>query len=181
MQLKHSATVLAALFVLPLAAEAGFIGQTNVTTQYRFPDQTTAYPQVTPASPTPFTIVPGLNASATILVENVTGIAFSFTDNTVTIDFTTVLQNPTWNVVPFNGVVLTLPSGHGFSGASVTSTTMANFTDSRLSVTPTEFRFNWNGLSYVNGTRIVVQAVPEPVGLALLAFGAAAAGLRRRI
>jgi hypothetical protein len=187
MQLKRSAAALAALLVLPVVAQAGFIGQADVTAQYFFPNLATPYAAVTPATPTAFTVVAGPNPAATIGVEptlqapdGVTRISFSFMDSTVSILFNTVLGNPTWNTTDFNGVVLTFPSGHGFSGATVTSTTMGGFDDSRLAVTSTEFRFNWNGLSYVDGTRIDVRAVPEPVGLAFVAFAAAAAALRRR-
>ena len=56
------------------------------------------------------------------------------------------------------------------------ATTMAGFDDSRVTVTDTEIRLDWNGLSYVDGTTIAISftfdgtAVPEPGALALLAF-----------
>ncbi|MBL8224620.1 MAG: PEP-CTERM sorting domain-containing protein [Chromatiales bacterium] len=181
MDLKHSAAFLAALLALPVAAHAGFLGQTY-DASYRFPDAGTVYGSGTP-SPASFTVTGGLGT--TIDVEGVTDIAFSFTDTVISIAFSTVLNGPTWNNVSFNGVRLKATAPHGITGASV-SAGWTGFDNSRVSFTADEIFFNWSGLSYVDGTAVRVTfdfakvPVPEPAGLALLAFAAAAAGLRRR-
>jgi hypothetical protein len=181
MQPKRSAVALAALLVLPVVAEAGFLGQ-DYEASYRFPDAGSVYPFATP-SPASFTVTGGL--ATTIDVEGVTDIALSFTDTVISIAFSTILTGPTWNAASFNGVRLQASAPHGITGASV-SAGWTGFDDSRVSFTADEIFFNWNGLSYVDGTAVRVTfdfekvAVPEPTGIALLAFAAAAVGLRRR-
>lgn len=181
MDLKHSAAFLAALLALPVAAHAGFLGQTY-DASYRFPDAGTVYGFGTP-SPASFTVTGGLGT--TIDVEGVTDIGFSFTDTVISIAFSTILTNPTWNVTSFNGVRLKASAPHGITGASV-GAGWAGFDNSRVSFTGDEIFFNWSGLSYVNGTSVDITfgfervPVPEPAGIALLAFAAAATALRRR-
>lgn len=124
--------------------------------------------------------------ATTIDVEGVTDIAFSFTETVISISFATVLTNPTWNAVAFNGVRLKASAPHGITAAMV-SNGWSGFDGTRVSFTGDEIFFNWSGLSYGDGTAVRVSfdfaptPVPEPAGLALFALAAVAAGAARRL
>lgn len=155
-------------------AHASLLGKEMEAT-YRFPDLGSVY-AFAPWSPPTFTV--GAGTETTGNVENVTWLVTDFTATSLLLTFDTVLTNPTWNAAAFNGPVFSLTSGTlGIVSANVDgTTTMAGFDDSRVTVTDTEIRLDWNGLSYVDGTTIAISftfdgtAVPEPGALALLAF-----------
>ncbi|MCO6419520.1 PEP-CTERM sorting domain-containing protein [Siccirubricoccus sp. KC 17139] len=159
-------------------AAASLLGQ-QMTAGYRYPELGTTYPS-TVWSPAGFTIGAGVETVG--LVENVTSISVDFAANRLTLLLATTLPAPTWGSVDFNGPVFTAAAPLGIIGATVNAaTTLAGFDVSRISVTGTEVRIDWAGLSYVDGTRLVVdfQLVPEPAGMALLLAGLGLLGLLR--
>lgn len=180
---------LAAAVLLAMAqgeARASLAGKVFAAS-YRFPNQGTVYASSTWTPPT-FTVGAGQETSGD--VEGVTRLLTDFSATSLVIEFDTNLTAPTWNTVPFNGPVFTLTSGTlGIAGVSVgAGTTMAGFDAARVLVTGTEIGLDWNGLSYVDGTRVELLftfanvAVPEPASLALLGLGLAGllAARRRR-
>lgn len=168
--------------VTATSAQAGFVGRQLQATYY-FPDLTTPYALATEAPPT-FTVGAPVAVETIVNVEGVTQIAVDFTDNSVRFGFTTSLNNPTWSSVSFNGMVFDLLTGSTFSLTSKSidpSSTFAGFDASRVGYSDNQLTINWNGLSYVNGTSLLINftsapaSVPEPGSLALL--GLALAGL----
>ncbi len=108
-----------------------------------------------------------------------------------------VLVNPTgfgFTIAPFNGPVFATLLPHGITGATVNAaTTMAGFDDSRVTLTDTEMRINWNGLGFQTGTEVLIDfafgepgtppetAAAEPATLSLLGLGVLGlAAVRRR-
>jgi hypothetical protein len=163
---------LALAFAAP-ATQAGFIGD-QLSAVYYTPDLATPYPDAV-FTPTPFTVGPGVDTVGD--VEGVTTLTVDFTDTRLTILLNTTLSSPTWVSGAFNGPVFTLqtPGSLGIAGASVVfpDTTMAGFDDSRVTFTDTQIRINWQGLSYVDGTQVVVDfaSVPEPSSIVAMAAG----------
>jgi hypothetical protein len=182
--LATSVLSLAVLVAGITPARASFISA-EMTASYQYPTLGTIYAPATWAPPT-FVVGAGVETLANI--EGVTNIAVDFSSASLSLLLTTVLDSPTWGSVAFNGPVFTATAPLGISSASVNAaTTMAGFDVSRISYTGNEIRIDWNGLSYGNGTAVVVDftfvAVPEPATLALLGFGLltmAAVARRRR-
>ena len=174
-----AATLLAAT-VLANPALASLIGL-QLSAAYYLPIASSLYPQAS-FSPQTFTVGPGIETVGN--VENVTSIPIDVSDLSLSVLFQTILSSPTWNAAEFNGVILTSTSPLGLAGASVASTTMAGFDNSRVQVTDNQILLNWQGLSYVNGTSINVvfsaTTVPEPASLALLSLGLAGLAVVRR-
>lgn len=155
-------------------AHAGFVGQT-VTPTYQFPSLGTVYPSSS-WLPATFVVGPGQDTDGNI--EGVTDLLVDFSDNTLTITLRTVLSNPTWATAAFNGPVFTSVAPFEIATANVDpATTMAGLSNSRVSFSANDIEINWNGLSYVDGTRVQIDFtfIPEP-GSAVL-FGLALWGL----
>ncbi|MCW5610012.1 MAG: hypothetical protein KIS83_04910 [Rubrivivax sp.] len=164
--LACAATGLAAA-TLSTAAQAGFVGIT-LAAYYAFPDINTPYPFGTPA-PATFTVADA-GIDTTVNVEDVTTLTVDFSDNSVRIVFSTILSAPTWNAAAFNGLVFNAvgPDLIDFTSASIDpTTTMAGFDSARVVLEAGRLGFNWNGLSYTDGTVLKVtfgdpRQVPEP-------------------
>ncbi len=183
--MRHSilGCLAAGLLVGPATASAGLLGQ-EFTAGYYFPDSNTQYAfgNFTPAT---FTVGAGIETNGD--VEGVTFLPVDFTDTSLTVVLNTILSSPTWNVVPFNGVIFTATLPHGIASASVDpATTMVGFDYARLSFDANRILLNWNGLSYVDGQQVRVNftfgpdVVPEPALVTLLALGLVAVGATRR-
>ncbi|MEP7140032.1 MAG: PEP-CTERM sorting domain-containing protein [Caldimonas sp.] len=174
--------VATAMLASSVAAEAGFYG-TGFATYYGFPDAGTPYPQ---ASASPSTFTAGVGIETVFDVENVTTITVDFSDNSLSLLLNTTLMNPTWNNTSSNGPVFNVTAGGPltFAGFSIDpATTMAGFTASRVGLSANQLTIDWAGLSYVDGTRVVVDfasPVPEPETYALMGLGLALVGVMSR-
>ena len=162
-------------------ALAGFIGQT-VTPTYQTPGLGTVYAS---SSWSPAIFVVGAGQDTAGNIEGVTDLLVDFSDNTLTITLKTVLPSPTWNTVAFNGPVFTSLAAFGIATAHVdATTTMAGFDNSRISSNSTDIAVDWNGLSYVDGTRVQIDftfnPIPEPVSMALFGLGLSGLAVSRR-
>lgn len=150
-------------------ASASIIGQ-QFTAEYRVPTLADPYAAAVFA-PTPF--IAGAGVDTTGVVEGVTTLLIDLFDYGLTVTFQTTLSSPTWNTAPFNGTVLTATGALGVSGASIDlGSTFSGFDASRVTLTSNEIQLNWNGLSYVDGTRLSISftPVPEPSALSLFGF-----------
>lgn len=165
--------VSAAAVLLVSAAHAGLTSKA-FSAHYAYPDLTTIYGS---ASATPSTFVVGPGVETHFEVEGVTDISVDFSDTSLTLVLTTQLDAPTWNDTSFNGPVFDRIAGGPLDIVSATidsATTMGGFDASRVSFGADRIAINWHGLSYVDGTRVVVHftsAVPEPSTWALAALG----------
>jgi PEP-CTERM motif len=177
------AIALAGVAFVALSAAPGFaVGLTgqSLGATYYFPDAATPYGS---ASFTPGTFVVGAREETLGNVEGVTFLHVDFEDDTLTITLETVLSAPTWTATAFNGVIFSAGAPHGVVSAAVNgATTLAGFDDSRVSLTGSEIRIDWGGLSYVDGTvvKIDFSFVPEPGTLLLASTGFLGLAVRRR-
>jgi hypothetical protein len=169
-----------------LSAEAGFDGKT-FSAFYAFPNIGTAYGS---ASASPPSFVAGAGIETVFDVEGVTFVEVDFSDASLSLLLTTELGGPVWSATAFNGLVFDVTAGGplSFTGSTVNAaTTLAGFDASRVGLTGNRVTIDWNGLSYENGTRVVVDftpSIPEPATYALMALGLASiagtARVRRR-
>lgn len=172
----------AAVLATSVTARAGFDG-TTFGVYYAVP---TAGSQYAGATAAPSTFAVGVGVESVVSVEGVTTIAIDFSDNSLDLRLGTVLNNPTWSQAPFNGLVFDLQAGGpiNFTSATIGSgTTMAGFDLSRVSFSSSQITINWNGLSYADGTEVIVNfaaQVPEPQTYVLLIAGLGAMALARR-
>lgn len=180
-KILHFAAAALLTAVTATSAHAGFVGRTLQATYY-YPDLTTPY-LLAPATPATFTVGTAPAVETTVDVEGVTQIAVDFTDASLFFDFTTSLSSPTWVSTSFNGIVFDRLTGSALSLASASidpSSTFTGFTDSRVGWSDNQLTIDWNGLSYVNGTSLLINftsvpaSVPEPGSLALLGVALAA-------
>jgi len=155
------------------SAQAGLEGQ-SFAASYRVPAIETPYLS---ASFAPSSFVVGAGVESLANVEDVTFISIDFSDTALSLVLNTTLTQPTWGPATFNGLVfdLTSPGLLGITGASIDAqTTMTGFDSSRVILDDGRIAIDWNGLSYVDGTRVVVNfttAVPEPETYALMLVG----------
>lgn len=160
-------TALLALALIGAPAEAGLVGQA-MSGHYAYPDAGTVYPSAA-MLPSSFVIDAGMESTTD--VEHVTNLLVDFGDSDLTITFETVLSSPTWNNTAFNGLVFTAAHPTNINAAFVNpATTMIGFDDSRVWWTETQIFIDWHGLSYRDGTQLVIDfSVPEPASAMLLA------------
>ena len=159
-----------------ITAQAALIGKTLDVT-YHHPDLTTPYAA---ASFLPQSFAVGAGAETIGNVEGVTSLVTDFSDSQLTILLKTTLDKPTWNATPFNGMVFTLLSQGSLDISSAVvdpATSLSGFDNSRLSFTNLMVGLNWQGLSYADGEKVVVNfafnksVVPEASTYALLLAG----------
>ena len=180
-KISHFAAVALLTAVTATSAHAGFVGR-ELKASYFMPNLATEYGSAT-ATPATFTVGIAPAVETTVNVENATQIAVDFTDNSLRFDFTTILDTPTWGSNPFNGMVFNRLTGSALSLTSASidpSSTFAGFTDSRVGWSDNQLTIDWNSLSYVNGTSLLINftsapaSVPEPGSLPLLGMALAA-------
>ncbi|MEO8631306.1 MAG: hypothetical protein ABI612_24910 [Betaproteobacteria bacterium] len=139
-----------------VSAQAALIGKTLDVTYYH-PDLTTPY-AASIFSPQSFIVGAGVKTIGK--VEGVTSLVTDFSDSQHTIMLKTTLDKPTWNARPFNGVVFTLLSPGSLDIASAvvdSATSLSGFDNSRVSFTNLMVGLNWQGLSYTDGEKVVVN------------------------
>jgi len=166
------------------AAHAGLDGRT-FEGYYALPSPDTPFAESTSSSPS---FVVGAGAEATIDLQSVTDFVVDFSDASLSISFNTILSNPTLNAFPFSGLVFNLlsPGSLGITDAHVgAGTTLANFSDSRISFSDGRIAIDFAGLSYDDSTEVNIEfdsvsAAPEPGTYALMLAGLAAVGLAAR-
>ncbi len=139
-----------------ITAQAALIGKTVDATYYH-PDLTTPYAAAI-FSPQSFVVGAGVETIGSI--EGVASLVTDFSDSQLTIMLKTTLDKPTWNATPFNGVVFTLLSPGSLDIASAvvdSATSLSGFDNSRVSFTNLMVGLNWQGLSYADGEKVVVN------------------------
>lgn len=163
-------------------ALAGLDGST-VSVQYYHPDLMTPYGN---ASATPPSFIVGFGPESVVNLEGVTFITIDFANDSLTLDFSTVLSSPTFNNSAFNGLVF---SGSGFGSiSSVTVDPLSTFglSPANASISGNDLHVNWTGVSYKDGQTLTLHfntaGVPEPAAWALLiaGFGTIGAVVRRQ-
>jgi hypothetical protein len=167
-------------------AHASLVGK-ELTASYRFPGLESVYASGK-FSPATFTVGGGSDTTGDI--EGVTFLKVDFKPNRLTIVLETILGAPTWNAEAFNGPRFDLTQASdslGITSASVSeASTMKGFDVTRVFFDADTIALDWRGLSYVDGTRVVVDfkfaEVPEPSTWLMLAGGLAVLGfgMRRR-
>jgi PEP-CTERM motif len=168
-----ASSVLLSAMLACSSAHAGLEGQSFIGS-YRTPTIDTPYALATVA-PSSFVVGAGVEAIAN--VEGVTFVSIDFSATSLSLLLNTSLAQPAWGAVAFNGLVfdLTSPGALGITGVSVDAlTTMPGFDSNRVHVSGNRIAIDWNGLGYVDGTRVVVDfatAVPEPATCALMLAG----------
>ena len=176
---------------LSTPADAALIAN-SFTVGYYFPNTASAYSfaSFNPGESNPSSVFiaidPGQDATGD--VEGVTTLGIDMSAQSIMIGFSTVLSMPTWNSVAFSGLIFESQEPLHISAASVgAATTMAGFDLSRVGIEPTRILLNWQGLSYQDGTKVVVdlsfgpQPVPLPAALGpMVAVLALTFALRRR-
>lgn len=184
--LRYAAAAVALFSVTPASA-ATLIGET-MEVSYRFPDVDTVYPFASP-SVSPFTV--GAGVETVVDVESVTDIAVDFGANSLLITFNTPFTGLAWAQSSFNGLLFQGPGAAKIVGASVASTSLAGFDNSRFYFSGGDFGLNWQGLSYADGAQIAVDlnltpnpnpVIPEPATwlMLIIGFGVIGAALRQR-
>ncbi len=159
-------------------ALAGLSGST-IDVGYYYPDLSTLYAG---ATATPPTFVVGAGSESTVAVEGPTWIDVDFSDTTLTLDFTTVLNSPTWNPASFNGLVFTGPALATITGISLDPSSTFGFNIANATLAGNDLRLNWAGVSYNDGQvlKLTFAFVPEPATWALLIAGFGMVGLAAR-
>lgn len=166
-----------------LPATAATLLGANVTEEYRHPNLSTPYAQVTYTTQT---FVVGAGQESIIDLEGVTTFGVDFSASSLDLAFDTTLTNPTFENTDFNGLVFTSDAFSQFTGVTVRGiTNLSGFDASRVSLVGNELRLNWGGLSYDTNTVVGLDfssAVPEPASWALMlvGFGIVGASMRAR-
>ena len=171
-------SVLAVVSSVP--AMAGLNGST-ASVQYYFPDLATPYVN---ASATPPSFVIGSGAESSIDVEHVTFIGIDFTDDSLVLDFDTLLNSPTFTDTPFNGLVFTGSALSSIQNISVDPSSTFGFNPAGASIVGNELRLDWGGVTYGDDQTLTLHfdfgAVPEPATWAMLIAGFGITGLASR-
>jgi len=173
----HLALAASAVLCIASPAHAGLLGaKFDAAYYYQFPSPPYSGATFTPST---FTVVdPG--AESVLSIEGLTFLSIDFTDNRLTIDYTsTSLSNPSWGNYFPNGPVFTLnptspTTSLGITGFTVDpSTTLAGFNASNVSISDTQITINWGGLAYAAGNQVVIDFafVPEPSSIVAMAAG----------
>jgi len=179
-KLLAAALTTASLLAASLPAQAGLIGST-VSSQYFFNGQAYNNPQS-------FTADGGAHANFFNYFQ------VEVTDHQVIFDYSTFNGSASWNnAAGWSSGGLYIESGNllNFIGApdihGVTldaASNMAGFNASRITFDHDSIAVNWAGLSFSNGTRVVLDidagTVPEPASYALVAIALAGLGLAKR-
>ena len=180
---------LAAFALLPVqAAHAALIGA-PISETYYYPTDVAPYAG---ATYTPQNFVVGGGEESVIDIEGVTYIHVDFGATTLGLLLNTTLPAPVWGTAgPYNGPIFSGAAISGITGVLVnSSSTLAGFDSSRVSIVGNDLRINWGGLSYADGTTLNLDftflpdgsAVPEPATWAMMivGFGLTGAAVRRR-
>ena len=161
--------VLAIACLLGAPLNAATLNGATMSAVYLYPDSSTTYPNATPTGP----FVVGAGVEGVISVENVTNIGLDFSGSQLLVNMATVLANPVWNDVGFNGFKVSLLS----LGLTITDFALVRSTFGPIttSFTATDLFVSWSGAAYHDGDTAVfsigVSAVPLPAGLPLLLAG----------
>ncbi len=179
--LLAAASLAATLLASP--ASATLVGET-VSVAYYFPDAMTVYGSATPSSPL---FLVGGGVESTVDVEGVTFIDVDFGASSLELVFNTVLGSPTWNSVPFNGLIFSSAGFGQITGWSIdpgTTFGIGSFDPSDITLVGNDLRLNWQGISYADGQVLKIDfatsAVPEPATWALLILGFGLVGAAHR-
>lgn len=169
---------------LPCSAGAAVLTGQSVSSEYRLPNLATPY---APTTYNPQSFVVGAGQESAITIENVTTFNVDFADLALDIAFDTSLSNPRLNSASFNGLVFTSTGFGQITGVAISSSSnLAGFDLSRVSIVGNELQLDFNDLSYdtdtVVGLTFTGGAVPEPAAWALMIAGVGliGGGLRRR-